>query len=99
MGDLVVKLIVVAIAAWVVWSLLQPRFVFLIRVEGGQATIRIGTVTRAFLDQVTTVCREAGIVKGWVGGVRHGGRVALRFSSAFQPGPRQRLRNDWLAGG
>jgi len=95
MGDWVVKVLVIGFAAWVIWSILQPRYVFVIRVEGGRPYVRKGKVTTAFLGRVVAVCRESGVIRGWIGGVLQGRRIALRFSRHFPPGPRQRLRNEW----
>jgi hypothetical protein len=99
MGEWVIKALVIGFAAWVVWSLVQPRYVFEIRVADGQPSVRRGKVTATFLGRVAAVCRESGVVQGWIGGVRHGRRVALRFSRDFPPGPRQRLRNEWTLAG
>jgi len=95
MGDWVVNALVIGFAIWVIWSLLQPRYVFEIRVEGGQPYVRKGKVTKAFLARVVEVCKESGVPRGWIGGVLQGQRVALRFSRHFPPGPQQRLRNEW----
>jgi hypothetical protein len=98
-GEWVAKALVIGFAAWVIWSVLQPRYVFAIRIQGGLPYLRKGKVTRAFLSQVAVVCRESGVARGWIGGVPHGRRVALRFSRHFPPGPQQRLRNEWLSAG
>jgi hypothetical protein len=94
-----VKILVIAFVTWMIWSVLQPRYVFEIRVVGGQPSIRAGKVTTAFLGRVAAVCQESGVIQGWIGGVRHGRRVALRFSRHFPPGSQQRLRNEWQTAG
>lgn len=99
MGEWVIKILVVGFAGWVIWSLLQPRYVFEICVEGGRPSIRRGKVTKAFLHRAALVCQECGVARGWIGGVRRGRCVALRFSRHFPSGPQQRLRNEWLAAG
>jgi hypothetical protein len=95
MGEWVVKILLIGVAVWVFWTLLQPRYVFEIRIDCGQPSIRKGKVTRAFLDRVAVVCQEGGVARGWIGGVRQGRRIALRFSRQFPPDFRQRLRNEW----
>jgi hypothetical protein len=99
MGEWVIKALVIGFAAWVIWSLLQSRYVFQIRVAGGQPSVRKGKVTTAFLGRVAVVCRESGVARGWIGGVPQGRRVALRFSRHFPPGAQQRLRNEWTLAG
>jgi hypothetical protein len=98
-GEWVVRALVIGFVAWMIWSVLQPRYAFEIRVEGGQPRVRKGKVTGAFLGRVAEVCREAGIDRGWIGGIRHRRRTALRFSRNFSPGLQQRLRNEWQSAG
>jgi hypothetical protein len=95
MIDWVFKLLVIAFVIWVMWSILQPRYLFEIRVVGGQPHVRRGKVTAQFLGLLTAVCEEYGVGQGWVGGVQRGRLVALRFSHHFSPGLQQRLRNEW----
>ena len=96
MTEWLVKILVLGVAVWIGWSLLQTRYVFEIRVRSGQPHVRRGKVTAAFLGRVTAVCRDSGVAWGWVGGVQRGRRVALRFSRHFPPGAQQRLRNEWM---
>jgi hypothetical protein len=95
MGESFVAVLLLGFAGFVVWSALQPRYAFQIRIEAGRPLLRQGTVTKSFLGRVAAVCEEGGIVHGWIGGVRLRGRVALRFSREFPPGLQQRLRNEW----
>ncbi len=95
MGELLVKVLILGFTIWVIWSLVQPRYVFVIRINRGQLSIRKGRVRRAFLNRVEAVCQEGGVARGWIGGVRQGRRIALRFSRQFPPGSQQRLRNEW----
>jgi hypothetical protein len=95
MGEWLVRAVLIGLAVWVFWTLLQPRYVFEIRIHRGQPSVRKGKVTGAFLGRVAAVCQEAGVVRGWIAGVRQGRRIALRFSRQFPPGSQQRLRNEW----
>jgi len=97
MAEWFVKALIIGFAAWAVWSLVRPRYVFEIRVRGGEPCVRRGRVTRAFLDRVAEVCQTGGISRGWVCGVQCGPRIALRFSRHFPAALRQRLRNGWQA--
>ena len=64
MGEWVVKALVIGFVAWVIWSVLQPRFVFEIRIEGGRASVRKGKVTTAFLGRVAAVRGPRGLGAG-----------------------------------
>jgi hypothetical protein len=99
MGEWVVRALVIGFVAWLLWSVLQSRYAFEIRVVGGQPRVRKGKVTAAFLGRVADVCREGGVARGWIGGVRYRTRTALRFSRHFSPALRQRLRNEWQSAG
>ena|SRR5262245_59550644 len=99
MGEWVIKALAIGFVAWMIWAVVQPRYVFKIHVEGGRPHVRKGKVTTAFLGLVAEVCRESGVARGWIGGVPHGRRIALRFSRHFPPGPQQRLRNEWQLSG
>ena len=63
----------IGFAAWVVWSLLQRRYVFQIRIAGGQPSVRKGKVTAAFPDRVAEVCQESGVARGGLGASLAGG--------------------------
>lgn len=96
MGEWLAKALLIGVVVWIIWRFAQPQYVFVIRIKRGQPSIRKGRVTSEFLGQVTTVCQQERIVRGWIGGVRQGQRIALRFSRQFPAGPQQRLRNDWV---
>jgi hypothetical protein len=97
MGEWIVRVLVIGFAVWVIWTVSQSRYVFVVRIEGGQPHVRKGRVTATFLGRVAVVCQECGVSRGWIGGVPRGRRVSLRFSRHFPPGLQQRLRNEWLS--
>ncbi len=99
MGEWAVPLLVIGFVAWVLWSIVQPRYTFEIRIRDGQPQARKGQVTPAFLHHVAETCRSAGVVQGWIGGVQRGRQATLRFSRHFPPNVQQHLRNEWFAAG
>jgi hypothetical protein len=94
--DLFTRLVILGLMVAVAWIALQRRYAFVVRLQAGVPRLARGKVTAAFLHEIGRVCREAGVSDGWVGGVRRGRRVALRFSRHIPPPCRQRLRNLWL---
>src|SRR3954449_4220027 len=78
-----------------VWYLLQPRYRFVLRIQGDRVRVTRGKVTEAFLADVSDVCRDLGVRRGWIGGVKRGRRILLTFSRRVTPACRQRLRNLW----
>jgi Protein of unknown function (DUF3634) len=98
MVELTIKALVLGAFVWAAWSMLQTRYAFEIRIKDGTPQVRRGKVTATSLKRVADVCQEAGVAQGWIGGVQRGRKIALRFSRHFPPGPRQRLRNEWLLG-
>lgn len=95
MADWAIKVLVITFVTWVIWSTLQPRYAFLIRINDGRPWVRTGKVTPAFLVRVAEACRESAVGRGWIGGVLRGRRTVLKFSRQFPPRLRQRLRNEW----
>jgi hypothetical protein len=94
--ELVSKLVLVALVIGAVWWMLQPRYVFVVRIAGGVPRATRGKVTAAFLQQIGQACAEHKVSRGWIGGVLRGRRgVALAFSRGMPPPCRQRLRNLW----
>jgi hypothetical protein len=100
MLDLVLQLVVVAVALVVVLAILQvalaQRYHFMIMIDRGKPRVSNGKVHAAFLDNIRAVCEEHGIISGWIGGVRQGKAIALRFSRNIPYGCQQRLRNIWF---
>jgi hypothetical protein len=93
--DLVGKLVLVALAVGAVWWMLQPRYVFVVRIAGGVPRATSGKVTAAFLEEIGEACAEYKVSRGWIGGVPRGRQVTLTFSRGMPPSCRQRLRNLW----
>jgi Protein of unknown function (DUF3634) len=93
------NLLVVAVIGVALYWLVQPRYVFVIRINNsGTRTVR-GKVTVQFLQLVEETCGQHGVVRGWVGGVMQRQRVALAFSHNIPAACRQRLRNVWTLHG
>jgi hypothetical protein len=86
-----------AIGAFIVWLSVKgmPAATFVVEVRGGVACSSQGTVTDAFLQEVTEQCRAEGIEQGEVRGISRRTRISLWFSAEFSPEVCQRLRNWW----
>ena len=93
--ELLAKLVLVVLAVGAVWWLVQPRYTFVVRIDGGVPRVTNGQVTAAFLQELGRACGEFAVCRGWVGGVRRGGRTALAFSRNLPQPCRQRVRNLW----
>jgi hypothetical protein len=93
--DYLDKILVVAVVGGVIWWALQPRYVFLVRIQRGLPRVARGKVTAHFVQQLAEVLEASGVTGGWVGGVVRGRQVSLRFSGNIPPGCRQQLRNVW----
>jgi hypothetical protein len=97
--EILVNLLVVALVAWMVWVMLQPRCAFVVKVKDGQARTTRGVVTPAFLEQVREVCTRHGVQRGMVRGIIRGHRISLGFDRGIPPGGQQQLRNWWALSG
>ena len=100
MLELAVQLVVLALAvgvvAFIVHHALAPRYQFMVHIHGDAVTLVKGKVAADYLAQVREVCREQAVTTGWIGGVKRGKSIALRFSSNIPPNCQQRLRNIWF---
>jgi hypothetical protein len=92
------SIVILAILVAVAWFVLSPNFVFRIRISDGSLRLTRGTVRRDFVEQLSAICREWNIQRGWIGGVRRGQRLTLIFSRSVPPGCRQQIRNLWTNG-
>lgn len=97
MAETLLTVVALAVGGWIIWNLLRPQFLFIIRIEAGVLRVTKGKLTVAFLDEIADACRQANVADGWIGGVQVGRRESLRFSKSIPPGLRQRLRNIWNA--
>ncbi len=98
----VVKCIGLALAALIVWELWRasrPRPRFVVRLSDGEAQVRTGVVTPAFLQRLREMSADHGIQSGQVRGVSCGRRIRLEFSREIPEAARQQLRNWWMTSG
>lgn len=94
--DLLFKIAVLGVIVAAGWSMVQPRYRFVIQIKDGSPRVSKGKVAQPFLTEVGEVCTQNGVRRGWVGGVQQGSLVALRFSRSVPPPCRQQLRNAWM---
>src|SRR5438445_10311731 len=95
MQEVVQILFVPALVVAAVLVALWHRHAFIVRIKRGYPRVFKGKVAGPFLEEVADVCREAGIERGWVAGVRRGKRIMLVFSWHIPTDVQQRLRNLW----
>jgi len=94
--DQIFNLLIAAVVFGFIYWAIQPRYVFVIRIEDSVARAAKGKVAPAFVSEVSDACSQAGVRRGWVGGVvASGKRVKLAFSWSIPIGCRQQLRNLW----
>ncbi len=88
--------VVLVIVAAILQAALRPNFQFMIQINGEQLNVTKGKVRGDFLEEARDVCREYGVTTGWIGGVKRGKSIALKFSRDIPPTCQQRLRNIWF---
>jgi uncharacterized membrane protein YqiK len=96
MGETIEILFIPIVVVIVVLVALWHRHAFILRIKRGTPRVVKGKVAGPFLEEVTDVCRAAGIQRGWVGGMRRGKCIVLAFSWHFPMPVKQRLRNLWV---
>ncbi|HZU39187.1 MAG TPA: DUF3634 family protein [Gemmataceae bacterium] len=97
--NLLVRVAFLLFLAWVVWTLCQPRSVFIVRIIAGTPRAAKGVVTPAFLEAVRDMAQQHHIEEGTVRGVVRGRHISLAFSRGIPVGGRQQLRNWWALSG
>jgi hypothetical protein len=93
--DVLLKLGLLLLVAWGLWSALRPRPQFVVRITNGVPHVARGKVAATFLQEISAACDRHGVRRGEVRGVAAGTRIALKFSSAMPDRCRQQLRNVW----
>ena len=88
--------VALAIVAVILHAAFGQRYHFTVKLDNGVPRVTQGKVQADFLDNIREECREHGITSGWIGGVRQGKSIALRFSRNIPHGCQQRLRNVWF---
>jgi hypothetical protein len=58
----------------------------MVKIDHGELRVTQGKVHAEFLDNIREVCREYSLAAGWIGGVKQGKSIALRFSRSIPPG-------------
>jgi hypothetical protein len=86
---------ILGIVTILLWLILRPRSAFVVRIEEGVPRTVKGGVPQAFLDDLATVCRVEGLVRGRVTGALRGHSIVLAFSRRIPPPVQQQLRNAW----
>jgi hypothetical protein len=93
--EIVAKLLTVGLILFVVWLVLQPRYLFTIEIADGKVRKTRGKVPAGFLEDVVSICGENKVRSGSIRALARGKRTSLSFSRQI-PGPLgQKLRNAW----
>jgi Protein of unknown function (DUF3634) len=93
--QLLLLIFVAAFVGWVVWSICQTHFTFVVQMRNGAPGVTRGNVSNAFLQEIADVCRRHGVTEGVVRGVKKADRIGLTFSDDVPTSCQQQLRNLW----
>jgi hypothetical protein len=93
--DVLLKLGLLLLVAWGLWSALRPRPQFIVRIADGVPRVARGKVAATFLQEINEACDRHGVRRAEVRGVAAGPRIALKFSGSMPERCRQQLRNVW----
>jgi hypothetical protein len=97
--SLLISVVLLGLVGWGLWQVVQPRSVFVIRIEAGHPRVVRGTVTRSFLSQVDEICQHHGVSQGTIRGQARASQIALEMSGPFPAPCRQQIRNLWVMSG
>ena len=91
----IVQFVAAAAAIALVWWLIRPRPVFVIRIREGRAELDSGEAPDEFVEDCRRIARDCRIADGAVTGYRRSGHVTLKFAGQVDPSEHQRFRNAW----
>jgi hypothetical protein len=87
-------LFTVALAVLIYW-VVRPKHVFVIRVRNGVARLERGAVDDDYVKDVQDICRLWGFTDGVVKGVRQGERVKIQTAGEIPQSHAQAFQNAW----
>jgi len=89
------KIACVGAATVVVYLVLRPKAVFVIRITNAKLHVAKGSVPEKFLGDCRNIVAESDITSASIKGVNNAGRICLRFSRQIPESARQQFRNTW----
>jgi hypothetical protein len=95
-SDWLLRLLIVAAMALLLWWGLRPRYAFVIRVRNGRTRLSRGKATQRFMEEVGEICQQHDVTRGTIRGFLVRRRLLLAFSWNIPRPCRQRIRNIWL---
>jgi hypothetical protein len=93
--EVLLKILIVAGIIFVVWLILQPRYLFAIQIKNGKARRLKGRVPGGFMEDVEHISQENALTSGSIRGIARGKRIGLSFSRQIPRDVCQKLRNAW----
>ncbi len=94
--DMAATIIFCGLVAFVIWAILQSRYLFVIQIRVGKVVRSRGRVPQFFLEDVEAICRENPSFTGTIRGLSRGKQIRLVFSSRIPGNLQQRFRNAWF---
>lgn len=93
--EMLVKIVVVSAFIGLIYYALQPRYLFLVKINDGALQVTRGKLPANFLAEMDEAVTRNGVRHGWVGGISRGNKIGLAFSRSIPAPCRQQLRNLW----
>ena len=91
--EVVIMVLFLAILGLILFLLLRPKAVIVLKIRNGKVRVIKGKVPRGFIEDCEHLVSENNLRRGIIKAVKMSGRVSLRFSYSIPKQHHQQFRN------
>jgi hypothetical protein len=95
MENILLTMLLIALAFSVIGAIVWPRTVFLIEIRNKETILRKGKINPRLVGDLSSVVSNLEPFTGTIRGVVQVGRFSVRFSREFPEFMKQRFKNLW----
>ena len=93
--EVVIMVLFLSIMGLILFLLLRPKAVIVLKIENGKVRVIKGKVPRGFIEDCERLISENNLRRGTIRAVKISGRVSLRFSYSIPKRHHQQFRNAY----
>lgn len=93
--EVVIMVLFLALLGLILFLLLRPKAVFVLKIACGKVRVINGRVPRGFIEDCERLISENNLRRGKIRAVKMSGRISLRFSYSIPKRHHQQFRNAY----